>query len=132
MLREKLAAFVIVLFLVSCGSSGIDPLKKAVLDGSTSIETTFNAIAGPDGSVSWYKPQGSPDNKNFKLIGAKVDNQRGAADYVLLVDTSSMTASFQSVVFNGKTIHFNSLGIPDDMETFAEIAEWELMSSLGL
>jgi hypothetical protein len=36
-----------VLVLVSCGASGIEPLKKATLDGSTTIETLANGMAGP-------------------------------------------------------------------------------------
>jgi hypothetical protein len=125
MLGEKLAAFVIVLFLASCGSSGIDPLKKATLDGSTTIETLFNAMAGPDGSVSWHKPAEQPANNNFKTIGARVKNGTKQIDMVVLVDTSDMTAVMQAVTSNGKTVHYDQFGIPDDMDAFIEIVtEW--------
>jgi hypothetical protein len=122
---RKLAVFLGILVLVSCGSSGLDPLKKAALDGSTTIETLFNTMAGPSGSVSWYKPAGQPANANFKNIGAKVKNGTKEIDLVLLVDTSDMTAVMESVTSNGRTVHYNQFGIPDDVDSFLEIlAEW--------
>jgi hypothetical protein len=35
----KLTGLAIIVFLVSCGSPGIDPLKKATLDEASTIET---------------------------------------------------------------------------------------------
>jgi hypothetical protein len=125
MIMTRLAVFLSVLLFVSCGSSGIDPLKKATLDGSTTIETLFNTIAGPNGSVSWYKPAEQPANNNFKNIGAKIKNGTKQIDMVLLIDTSDMTALMQSVTSNGKTVHYNQFGIPDDMDAFIKIiTEW--------
>jgi hypothetical protein len=119
------AVFFGVLVLVSCGSSGIDPLKKATLDGSTTIETLFNTMAGPDGSVSWYKPAEQPANDNFKNIGARVKNWTKEIDMVVLVDTSDMTAVMQAVTSNGKTVRYDQFGIPDDVDAFIEIiTEW--------
>jgi hypothetical protein len=130
MIKEKLAVFLGVLFLVSCGS-GIDPLKKATLDGSTTIETLFNTMAGPDGSVSWYKPAEQPANNNFKTIGANVRNGTKQIDMVLLVDTSDMTAVMQTVTSNGKTVHYDQFGIPDDINAFIEIiSDWSGLGDL--
>jgi hypothetical protein len=127
---KKLAVFLGVLALVSCGGpSSIDSLKKATLDGSTTIETLFNTMAGPNGSVSWYKPAGQPANDNFKNIGARVKNGTKEIDLVLLVDTSDMTAVMETVTSNGKTVHYNQFGILDDVDGFVEIiTEW---SGLG-
>jgi hypothetical protein len=131
MIMGKLAVLLSVWFLVSCGSSGIDPLKKATLDGSTTIETLFNTMAGPNGSVSWYKPAEQPANNNFKNIGAKVKNGEKQIDMVLSVDTSDMTAVIEAVTSNGKTVHYNQFGIPDDMDAFIDIVtEWAGLGGL--
>jgi hypothetical protein len=130
-----LIAFYAVSSLVSCEKSNaenIESLKKATLDGENTLETIFNGIAGPNGSVSWYNPPENPVNTNFKMIGAKVQNKTVTADYILLIDTSDMSAAIQSVSFNGKTIHYNQFGIPDDMNASFELTELILKSALGL
>jgi hypothetical protein len=91
---SKLAAFLGILALVSCGSSGVDSLKTATLDGPTTIENLANTLAGPNGSVSWYKPAGQPINNNFKNIGARVKNGTKQIDMVVLVDPSDMAAVY--------------------------------------
>jgi hypothetical protein len=127
----KLTGLAIIVFLVSCGSSGIDPLKKSALDESTTIETLANSIAGSSGSVSWHKPAEQPANANFKNIGARVKNEAKEIDLVLLVDTSDMTAAMESITSNGKTIRCNQFGMPDDMEAFIEIiTEWSGLGGL--
>jgi hypothetical protein len=131
-MKQVLIILIAVLVVAGCETSNVESLKKATLDGQNTLETTFNSIAGPDGSVSWYNPPENPGNKNFKLIGAKVHNKNGAADFVILIDTSDMTAAIQSVSFDGKTIHYDQLGIPDDMDTFSKLTEWTLKGSFGL
>jgi hypothetical protein len=50
---------------------------------------------------------------------------------VVLVDTSDMTAVMQAVTSNGKTVHYNQFGIPDDMDAFIEIVtEWAGLGGL--
>ena len=92
----------------------------------------MNSTAGPNGSVSWYAPPGQPSNANFRLLGAKVSNGSGTADYVFMVDAVSKTAANYTITFNGKTIHYDRLGLPDDMETFQEVLEWAMKEGLGL
>ena len=123
---------VVVLTLVSCSGGDVSSLNKAVLDGLLTVEATMNSTAGPNGSVSWYTPSGQPRNTGFKLLGAKVSNKAGATEYVFMVDTASNTASIQTITFNGKTITYNQLGIPDNMEAVQEYIEWALIGSIGL
>jgi hypothetical protein len=125
----------VVSHFVSCeklNAQSIEPLKKATLDGENTLETVFNGIAGHDGSVSWYSPPEKPVNSNFKLIGAKVRSKTLTVDFILLIDTSNMTATMQSASFNGKTIRYNQFGIPDNIEAVSELTELILKSSLGL
>jgi hypothetical protein len=129
-MKKILAGLISFVLCVSCAASDIEPLKKAVMEGE-SIETIFNNMAGPNGSVSWYKPADQPQNTNFKNIGAKVKNGTKQIDMVLLVDTSDMTATMQTVSSDGKTIHYNQFGIPDDMDAFLEIiTDWVGLGSL--
>jgi len=110
----------------------LSSLKKAVLIDEWTVEMAMNSTAGPNGYVSWYTPPGQPLNTNFRLLGAKVSNGGGTADYVFMVDTVSKTAANYTITFNGKTIHYDRLGLPDDMETFQEVLEWAMKGALGL
>jgi hypothetical protein len=120
-----------ILVLSTCAAQNLDTLKRATLDGNMTVETTLNAFAGPNGDVSWYNPSEHPGNANFKLLGAKVSNPSGSADFVLIIDTTSMTATMKTVTFNGKTIHYDQFGLPDDMDAFQEVLEWAVMGSVG-
>lgn len=124
--------FLMVLVLSSCSAQDLSSLKKAVLADEWTVEAVMNSTAGPNGSVSWYTPPGQPGNANFRLLGAKVSNSTGNADYVFMVDTVSKTATNHTVTFKGKTIHYDRLGLPDDTETFQEVLEWAMMGALGL
>ncbi|GHU24060.1 hypothetical protein FACS1894164_09790 [Spirochaetia bacterium] len=127
---KQIALLVAVALLsVSCSDSGT--LKKAMM-GDDTVETTFNTIAGANGSVSYYRPSGSPSNKNFKLLGVKVKNKTGAADYILQIDLSKMTATRQKVTFGNQIVSFNQLGLPDNLANFLTISTWEVTSTLGL
>jgi hypothetical protein len=101
------------------------------MDGEHTLETTFNGIAGTDGSLSWYIPPEKPVNSNFKLLGVKARSKTLTLDCILLIDTSNMTATMQSASFNGKTIRYNQSGIPDNREAASELSELILKSALG-
>jgi len=131
-MRKFLFLLMAVLVVSSCSANDFDTLNKAILDDSLTIEATMNAFAGLNGSVSWSNPSGQPKNVNFKLLGAKVSNPTGAADYVFMVDTTTMTATVQTITFNGKTVHYDLYGLPDDFEVFQEIMEWALKNAMGL
>jgi len=124
--------FFMALVLSNCSAQDLSPLKKAVLADEWTVEATMNSIAGPNGSVSWYVPPGQPGNTGFRLLGAKVSNSAGSADYVFMVDTVSKTAANHTVTFKGKTIHYDRFGLPDDMETLQEVLEWSMREALGL
>jgi hypothetical protein len=123
---KKIVVVLVSILIINCSTSGIESLKKATLEGE-SIETVFISMAGPNGSVSWYKPAEQPPNNTFKTIGAIVKNGTKQIDMVLLVNTSDMTAIMQTVSSNGKIIRYDQFGIPDDMEAFLEIiTDWAL------
>jgi hypothetical protein len=129
-MKKILAGLITFVLCVSCAASDIEPLKKAAMEGE-SIETLFNNMAGPNGSVSWYKPAEQPPNNTFKTIGAIVKNGTKQIDMVLLVNTSDMTAVMQTISSNGKIIRYDQFGIPDDMDAFIEIiTDWAGLGAL--
>ena len=128
--RKVIFVFVIFTLAEFAFSQGLD---KAIVFGSTySISETGNITAGPDGSVNFFKPKlTKPTNSNFEYFGSEVKNSLGSAKYIFLINKSSMTATVYQVFFGGKTITINN-GMPDDMETFSEIMQWELYSALSI
>ena len=117
-----------LLFAVLSAMLFCEELERAVMSGtSETIAITTNRTAGKDGSVSYFKPSlSNPKNENYEYFGVSVKNDQGSAEYILLVDKISMTATMYQVVFKGKTITFLENGLPNDNATFAELWIWEM------
>jgi hypothetical protein len=127
-------------------------LRKALYNGSDTIEASMNGIAGKDGSVSYYMPKEQPTNKTFRYLGVKVEkidaskgdtwDDHGIANYIILVNTTGNSSEIDTLLFGSKIdddeyynfkFVFNSKGNGvDGMDMWLGIMEWGGASGLAI
>jgi hypothetical protein len=109
-------------FLVLAACTNNEALKQAKWDTTTTVEAFLNRLASTSGSISYYTPDISVANQNFKYLGAIIKRDSATVDYLFLIDTISMTTKDLKIKFNGDEVTFNMFNLPDNDEYF----EWAI------